>query len=171
MTVAPDRIEVRFRGGAGGRGLRLFALAQALDERLRALRDARREGGEVVEEMREALAPVVELRAIALPGAAPRSRCPRCSPTRGRRPSSGSWNSSRPHSITLSGPKGIPEGANRSTVRHLSRRRRAGGSGEIGPVLPPLVEGVPAGAVPAFCHPGARNSGRVTYEANKSSRH
>ena len=67
VTVAPGRIEVRFTEGEGGRRAALRARAGA-DERLRALRDDRRQGGEVG--MSEALVPVVDRREIARPGAA-----------------------------------------------------------------------------------------------------
>ena len=43
VSVEPGRIEVRFSGAQDAVG-RLFALAQAADERLRAVRGARRRG-------------------------------------------------------------------------------------------------------------------------------
>ena len=43
VSVEPGRIEVRFRGAQDAVG-QLFALAQAADQRLRAVRGARRRG-------------------------------------------------------------------------------------------------------------------------------
>ena len=74
VTVEAGRVEVRFTGAKEAVGEAVRAGAGA-DGRLRALRDDRRQGGEVG--MSEALAPVVvDRREIARPGAAA-SRCPR----------------------------------------------------------------------------------------------